>query len=249
MKSNPQLESQLKKYADRGILKPRTENNPYLKVSYKGAGGLVPEKWNIKIYTSGSVVCVDNKFLQDILKDDLKTVDISKPVLQVDDAGWGFCLLGCMVGVSDGRRVETGVVDVSFFQNPAFENREYLREYTRKGYDIINQRFKATPETHRIEICSGYINKTLRSYLRDKGFDVSVVEIKGLLQDNLERLFREYVHKTLGEDLAYDPKELEAEGGKGMLAWAYNQVLDWGYKNTPHLLKSGWKSIGDSVRI
>lgn len=249
MRSSIQLELQLKKYADKGILKPRTENNRYLKVSYKGTGGLVPEKWNIKIYTSGSVVCVDNKLLLDILQDDLKIADLSKPCLQIDDAGIGFPILGVMVGVSDGKCVETDVVNVSFFQNPAYDNREYLREYTRKGYNIITQRFNADPDTHRIEICSGYINQNLRSFLRDRGFDVSVLEIKGLLQDNLERFFREYVHKTLGEDLAYDPKELEAEGGKGMLAWAYNQVLDWGFKNAPHLLKTGWKSIGDSIRI
>lgn len=249
MKTSPKLELQLKKYLNKGILRSRIENNKYLKVSYKGTGNIISEKWNVKIYTSGSIVCVDTKILNEILNDNLKMPDVSKALIQCDDAGWGFPLLGCMVGVTDGKRVETDVVDVSYFQNPAYEKKEYLKEYTRKGYDIITKIFKATPDTHRIEICSGYINKNLRFFLRDKGFDVDVVEIKGLLQDNLERLFREYIHKTLGKDLAYDPKVINDKGSKGMLAWAYKQVLNWGYKNTPHLLKSGWKSIGDSVKI
>lgn len=193
MKSTPKLEAQLKKYASQGILVSRTENNKYLQVSYRGAGGLVPKKWNVKIYTSGSVVCVDMKLLHDILDDKLAPPDNSKKVLSIDDAGWGFVLCGAAVGVSDNERVEVDFVDVSFFQGPAFSDKEYLREYTRKGYKLLIEKFKADPETHRIEICSGYLNQRLRSFLRDKGFDVRIVEIKGLLQDRLEDLFRQHV--------------------------------------------------------
>ena len=247
MKTSPLIEEQLKKYAEKGILVPRTEKNQYLKVSYKGAGGLVPDKWNVKIYTSGSVVCVDMKILQDIAAGTLRAPDESKAVLQIDDAGWGFCLLGVMVGVCDGKRVKTDVVDVSFFQDPAYENKEYLREYARKGWNLVTQEFGATPETHRIEICSGYVNRSLKALLRDRGYEVNVVEVKGLLQDDLERLFREYVERVLGEDLGYDPKELMEQGGKSKVAWAYKKVLNWGYQHAPHLLKTGWKSLGDNL--
>jgi hypothetical protein len=78
----------------------------------------------------------------------------------------------------------------------------------------------------------------LKEALRDKGYDVRVLEIRGMLQDSLEQLFKGYVRKETGQDLAYDPKMV-----KGSIGKAYYQVLDWGTKNAPHLLKSGWDSI------
>lgn len=245
MNSTPRLEAQLKKYADRKILVSRTENNQYLKVSYRGTGGLVSEKWNVKIYTSGSVVCVDMKLLQDILEDKLEAPDDSKKVLKVDDAGWGFALCGVVVGVSDDEHVEADFVDVSFFQDPAFSSKQYLREYTRKGYNLLVQKFGAKPETHRIEICTGYLNQRLRSFLRERGFDVRVVEIKGLLQDSIEDVFRQHVFTMVGKNLAYDPKKL---GDTRKIARKYYEVVKWGKANCPHLLKTGWKAIGPASK-
>lgn len=245
MKTNPRLEEMLRRYAQRGVLVPRTENNQYLKVSYKGAGNLVSPKWNVRIYTSGKVVCVDMSVLQDIEKDCLKSPDSSKKVLKVDDAGWGFPLCGAAVGASDEQRVEVDFVDVSFFQDPAFTDKEYLREYTRKGYNLLIDKFGASPETHRIEICSGYLNKPLRSFLRDRGFEVRVVDIKGLLQDELEDLFKKHVLDKVGQDLAYDPKEL---GSKKRIAEEYHKAVDFGRQNCPHLLKTGWKSMSAAPR-
>jgi hypothetical protein len=70
-------------------------------------------------------------------------------------------------------------------------------------------------------------------------YSVHITEIKGLLQDNLERLFKKYVKKETGQDLAYDPKKIKKEEfGK-----LYYQVLNWGRLHTPHLLKSGWSSL------
>lgn len=241
MKTTPKLEDQLRKYASKGVITPRKENNQYLKVFYKGSGGLISEKWNVKIYSSGKVVCVDHDVLNDILEDALKEPDDSKIVLKVDDAGWGFALCGAAVGVSDDKRVEVDFVDVSYFQDPAFTNKEYLREYTRKGYNLIVDWFQAKPETHRIEICSGYLNQPLRAYLRDRGFEVRVVDIRGLLQDRLEDLFKQHVKEKVGRDLAYDPKEL---GDARKIAKKFYEVVEWGRENCPHLLKTGWKSLG-----
>jgi hypothetical protein len=149
-----------------------------------------------------------------------------------------------MVGVTDGQQVITGTVDVSYFQEPAYTDKAYLREYANKGWGIVQSRFMATPETHRIEICTGYINTGLRDLLREHGFDVKVVEIKGLLQDKLEDLFRLYVKETLGEDLAYDPKViLSGKNSARNLSENYYKVLNWGRRNAPHMLKTGWKSL------
>lgn len=245
MKSNNQIESKLKEARNKGLIVPRTENNQYLKVSYKGAGKLVSEKWNIKIYTTGSIVCNDFPTLDDIVSGKIAPPDQNKTLIQIDDAGVGFPMCGVMVGVTDGDTVYTDVVDVSYFKPGAFEKKAYLKEYTRKGYDIVVRIFKATPQTHRIEICTGYINTRLKSYLREKGFDVRVVDIKGRLQEELEDLYKDHVKKQAGVDLAYDPKNL---GSKKDLANNYYRVLRWGLANAPHLLKSGWESIKNMER-
>jgi phage-related protein len=99
--------------------------------------------------------------------------------------------------------------------------------------------FQARPKTHRIEICTGFINGKLKEALRKKSYDVRVVEITGLLQDKLEGLFKQYIKHITGQDLAYDPKEIKKED----IPRYYYKVLDWGKKNAPHLLKSGWKSM------
>jgi len=115
MRSNPQMEQKLSECSRTGLIVPRTENNPYLKVSYRGAGDLVSDKWNVKIYTSRSVVCNDPPLLSDLINGRVRAPDTSKKLIQIDDSGWGFPLLGTMVGGACEGKVVTDVVDV-FFQ-------------------------------------------------------------------------------------------------------------------------------------
>jgi len=243
MKTDINLEKQLSILCRKGILEQTFENNQYLKVAYKGTEKLISSKWNIKIYTSGSVVCNDVYTLEKIMLNQLKEPDNSLKVIQIDDAGWGFPLLGVMVGVTDGEKVITDTIDVSFFQGSLFKSKEYLQAYALKGLNIVQDVFKANPAEYRIEICTGFINRKLKDLLRIKKFDVKVTEIKGLLQDQLELKFKNYVKETLNNDLAYDPKELKNEGKN--IGTKYYDVLNWGKENVPHLLKSGWKSMKD----
>jgi hypothetical protein len=238
-KSTRELEQKLQAMCLQGALEVRRENNPYLKISYKGADGLISSKWNVKIYTSGTLVCNDMGTLNQILAGTLKEVDASLKVLKIDDAGIGFPLCGSLVGVSDGERVVTDVVPVRFFQSPQFEKETYLKVYAELGLRIVMEVFKADTRSHRIEICTGHINTFLKELLRQKGFDVRVTEITGLLQDNLEQLFRDHVKEQTQKDLGYDPKTLK----KSDLGMAYYRVLNWGKRNAPHLLKSGWGSM------
>ena len=97
MRTSPKLETRLQELEQQGVIEKRFENNAYMKISYKGAGTLVTPKWNIKIYNSGSVVCTDGALLQSMLQGTLKAPDKSLKIIQVDDAGWGFPLLGVMV--------------------------------------------------------------------------------------------------------------------------------------------------------
>jgi len=223
-----------------GVIRERVENNQYLLVSYCGAGGLVSEKWNVKVYKTGSVVCNDVYVLKQLLSEEgVRAPDLSKRLLRIDDSGWGFPALGVMVGVCDDVRIEAAMVDVRFFKEGIFDRQEYLVEYARLGREIVKSRFGASFETHRIEICTGFVNGVLRDELRNEGYDVRVVEIVGMLQDGLELKFREEVKRQVGLDLAYDPKGMK----KGQISKKYHKVLEEVRRLRPDLLKSGWKSL------
>ncbi len=48
----------------------------------------------------------------------------------IDDAGWGFPLLGVLFGVYDSQTKQVSIVKlpVKLFQSPVFEQHSYLRE-------------------------------------------------------------------------------------------------------------------------
>ena len=226
---------------NKGLIVIRTENNSSLKISYKGSSELFNPKWNIKIYSTGTVVCTDFVSLKKYNMGQLKPPDPSLELVKIDDSGWGFPLCGVLVGlhVEGEKRVHTGEIGVEYFKPDIFERKEYLKEYSRVGLDILIKIIKAKPETHRIEICNGFINSALLYTLRERGFDVRLVEIKGLLQDKLEDLFKKYVLKKTGVDLAYDPKEISI----GEIVTSFDRAREWGEKFRPDLLKSGWKKM------
>lgn len=238
MKSSAQLEKALADFALTGNIVPRKENNQYLKLSYRGNGTVISDKWNVKIYTSGSVVTTDMETLTNILEGKFASPDTSLKVIQIDDAGFGSAICGVMVGIFDGDKIWTDTVDVTYFQGEAYDRKEYLQEYTRKGLELFN-RLGVSNKTHRIEICSGYINSMLKDKLRELGYSVTITDIKGPLQDNLEDLYREHVKQLTGKSLAYDPKQLTG----AEIARSYFAVVDWARKNAPHLLKTGWKAL------
>ena len=234
---------------ENGYIQKREENNPYLLASYCGVEekGITP-KWNIKIYTYNdkrlghSIVCVDKLIFRQLL--DLNYASFIPPnlkVLRIDDAGWGFPLCGVMVGVSDEQDVKTAIVPVEYFRHDTrnhFGTKKYLKEYSRLALELIKE-FGATPESHRIEICTGYVNQPLREKLRRLAYDVRVVEIKGLLQDSLETIFKRYVFDTIVADIYYDPKELK----KTVIPKMYYKCVNYGKKNCPEQIKSGWEAF------
>jgi hypothetical protein len=241
--------SQLKKACNEGFVRIRHENNDSLMASYAGVEekGISP-KWNIKIYkfnrekNGHSMVCVDMLVLQHILNNDFASfVPPDLRLLRIDDAGWGFPLCGVMVGISDEQEVKTATVPVDYFRSDTdvnFQTKMYLSKYADLAFRLLEE-FHASPETHRIEICTGYVNQPLREWLRKRGYDVRVVEIKGLLQDQLERIFKQYVFDLIGADIYYDPKDIN----KSEIPKRYFQCVKYGKKNCPELLKTGWNAL------
>jgi len=239
----------LKGASEKGFITSRFENNLYLLSSYAGVEekGITP-KWNVKIYTYNlkkgghSLVCVDKHVLSRLLDEDYDSFNPPDlQLLRIDDAGWGFPLCGVMVGISDEREIRTAEVPVGFFRDDTryhFLTRRYLKKYADLAVQLLDQ-FAASPESHRIEICTGYINQPLREKLRVLGYDVRVVEVKGMLQDELEARYKAYVLEEIGSDIYYDPKDMH----KSDIPRRYRECLEYGKRHCPHQIKTGWKAI------
>ncbi|MCX6353773.1 MAG: hypothetical protein NTZ78_02575 [Candidatus Aureabacteria bacterium] len=235
--------------AERGYVTCKSENNSYLLASLVGVEGKgITPKWNVKIYTYNkkkdghSLVCTDKYILGKLLEGDYDSfIPPDLLILKIDDAGWGFPLCGVMVGVSDEKNVHTDLVPVEYFRDDTenrFQTKRYLKKYENLALQLLG-RFGASPDTHRIEICTGHVNQPLREELRNLGYDVRVVEIKGMLQDKLEEIYREYVLAEIGSDIYYDPKDIK----KSEIPRRYRETLEFGRKHCPHKIKTGWNAV------
>ena len=159
-----------------------------------------------------------------------------KLLIQVDDSGWGFPLGGVMIGATDGNKVITGIIDVRYFQEGLFESKRYLDEAARITLELAG-RMGANPVNSRIQICPGYIHTTSYTTLRRLNYLVEKKPITGLLQNQIEKRFSEYI-RTLGYESYYDPKETED------IPKEFREVINWINKdktNRMMLAKSGWK--------
>jgi len=225
-----------------GIIQPVQDPSQGLLVAYKGNGLPISGKWNVKIYRNKkgriSTVTNDSQVLQHLVDSNWSALTpSSKKVLQIDDAGIGFPLGGIMVGVTDGTRVETAVVPTEYFQGTDGASKAYLQVYANLGLSVIS-RFETSPGTHRIEICTGWINSLLSDRLRAMGYEVHKVEIKGLLQDTLEDLFRDYIRRLIGNDIYYDPKDVK----KSSIASLFERACDHGMRH-PESAKTCWETF------
>ena len=240
----------LKQASDRGLVVEKPENNPYLLAAYSGVEGEgISPKWNVKVYDFNkkrkghSLVCVDPYILRKLVDGDYDSfIPPDLPVLRIDDAGWGFPLCGVMIGVSDGLDVQTAIVPVEFFRSDGennFRTKRYLSRYMDSALQLLGF-YRASPGKYRIEICTGFVNQPLREELRHLGYDARVEEIKGLLQERLEDLYREYVIGEVGSDIYYDPKKMQ----KSDIPLRYRESLEYGKKHCPDKIKTGWKAIG-----
>ncbi len=239
----------LRQASEEGFVASKSENNQYLLAAYTGVEGKgITPKWNLKIYTYNkkkrghSLVCVDKHILAKLLEGDYDSfIPPDLQVLRIDDAGWGFPLCGVAVGVSNEQEVQTAIVPVDYFRDDAnnyFQTKRYLKEYMDLAIQLLDH-FGANPDTHRIEICTGYVNQPLREELRSLGYDVRVEDIRGMLQDSLEQVYRAYVLDEVGSDVYFDPKEMI----RSEIARRYRKSLKYGVENCPNKIKTGWNAI------
>jgi len=115
------------------------ENNQWLLLHVKGDGEKAPQSWNAKIYTNSAgnmkVVTTDMATLTALLDGRQQAQKMAPPakyeasrVISIDDSGWGFPLLGTLIGLHDSldNSIHIGEVSVKYYQSPFFERKDYL---------------------------------------------------------------------------------------------------------------------------
>lgn len=227
-------------------LPEKKENNPYLVIHMRGDGTRISENWHVKVFKNGKgqlkLVTTDPDMLRKILGEDVPTADgTEEPALYIDDAGWGFPLGGVMIGVSDGMRVESDVVDIKYFQGDAFGNKAYMEAVGDMAVDLVN-RFGFLPPA-LIRVCPGFVNNRAAEKLEMLGYRVERVAINGLLQRELENRFGDYLRGIVGFQEGYgDPKERQNRGA----AKNFYTAMDWLRGDLEHrlpLAKTGWHNF------
>ena len=158
--------------------------------------------------------------------------------ITLDDAGWGFPLSGVMLGATDGERVRTEMVALRFFKPGIFQRKDYLDEYARLGLEMLRW-FGSSPRSHKLFICQGYVNNGLAKAAIRLGYSVERGRVTGLLQSELERIWKEHIKELTGVDLCYDPKDVP----KHTIPALYYRAVNWAVKHNRRLLKTGWGAL------
>jgi len=151
----------------------------------------------------------------------------------IDDAGWGDLILGVLIGalkLPDRRYMERRI-PVSSFQPPNFENKQYLDDAVKIAEEIVEV-MKPDREI-RFKICSGYVLSSIRRHLRERGFNVEEIEVKGELQEMVERSYVKWCKEVgVPEERLEDKRRF----------WI---LLEWVAEKPEireELVKTGWKS-------
>jgi hypothetical protein len=234
------------------------ENNQWLLLHVKGVGKKAPQSWNARIYTNSAgnmkVVTTDMAILSALLDGQQHAQKMAPPakfeanrVISIDDSGWGFPLLGTLIGLHDSldNSIHIGEVPVKYYQPPSFERKDYLHiaahqvvrllgELQHPNSDIFD------PRTVNVlfRVCTGYVNTGIVRELRERGFKVETCAIGEPLQSALETAHMNYIREKTRADIYYDPKELD----KAEIPKKFGEVVRWIEKNNAwSLTKTGWK--------
>jgi len=225
------------------------ENNLWLVLRVKGDGVRAPEAWNAKVYTNSAgnmkVVTTDMVTLEALLSGPPRTTlpEHEKPgrIISIDDSGWGFPLLGALIGVYDSQsgQILTDEIPVEYFQPPKFHEKQYLIYASNIAMKML-EKLDVHPGDERllIKVCTGYMNSDIVHALGKVGFKVQTCKIEEPLQSTLETAHKKYICEGVSADLYYDPKELSQVD----IPRNFKQVVNWINENNAwNIAKTGWK--------
>lgn len=153
--------------------------------------------------------------------------------IEVDDAGWGDLVGGCVIVV---RRIETGEyyvdeIPVELFQEPIFRTKQYLDRAVKvveEGLRSIN-----VSMDEEVRICTGFIFSKVRKILSQKGYKIIPTKIVGETQKLAEQMFLKRL-EDIGLKLTEENPKMRFQI---FLKWIRsNPELKWKY------VKNGWRS-------
>ncbi|MDO8726909.1 MAG: hypothetical protein Q7J35_12640 [Candidatus Methanoperedens sp.] len=256
MATQPITQTQLEMLRKLGLPEVK-ENNQWLVLHLKGDGEKAPQSWNAKIYTNSTgklkLVTTDTAIFATLLDGRQHAQWMTPPakfeaerVISIDDSGWGFPLLGTLIGLHDSQNnsIHIGEVPVKYYQPPSFERKDYLHiaahqvvrllgELQHPNADIFD------PRTVDVlfKVCTGYVNTGIVRELRERGFKVEICAIGEPLQSALETAHMNYIREKTRADIYYDPKELD----KAEIPKKFGEAVRWIEKNNAwSLTKTGW---------
>lgn len=153
--------------------------------------------------------------------------------IEVDDAGWGDLVGGCIIVV---RRVETGEyyvgeIPVELFQEPKFKTKQYLD----KALEIVEDGLRSlkAPTSEEIRMCTGFVFSKARRKLSQQGYKVTPVKITGETQKLAEQIFLKTLEK-IGLKLT---EEEPRRRFQSLLKW-----VEDGPEIRERYVKTGWGS-------
>jgi hypothetical protein len=257
MATQPITQTQLEMLRKLGLPEVK-ENNQWLLLHVKGDGEKAPQSWNARIYTNSAgnmkVVTTDISVLLALLDGRQQTQKTAQPVnleadrvISIDDSGWGFPLLGTLIGLHDSldNSIHIGEVPVKYYQSPFFEGKDYLYEAAHQVVRLLDELqhpnadiFDPRTVNALFKVCTGFVNTGIVTELRERGFRVETCTIGEPLQSALETAHMNYIRERTRADIYYDPKELD----KAEIAKKFGEAVRWIEKNNAwSLTKTGWK--------
>ncbi|MCS7113521.1 MAG: hypothetical protein RMJ00_00185 [Nitrososphaerota archaeon] len=157
--------------------------------------------------------------------------------VEVDDAGWGDPIGGCIIAL---RRVETGEsyvgeIPLRFFQGDEFKRRRYLDE----AYRIVLDGFRElkVSRSEEVKVCSGYVLSRVRARLIEDGYRVVSSKITGETQ-----ILAEEAYLMVLERYGVDPSRFTLTSG----ASRFHKLIEWVLEDPStrvRYVKSGWKAL------
>lgn len=225
------------------------EDNPWLRLHIKGDNTKAPGSWNAKVYKNKAgilkVVTTDMGVLDALLTNTAQSGPVSaamekksERIVTVDDSGWGYPLLGVLIGAHDSQTGQIIIeeIKVEYFQSPYFETKLYLNQAAIATMRLLD-RLNANPDGTQIKICTGYIHTEAVRVLIENGYTIERGVIGEPLQSRLEAAHAEYVKKATDAGIYYDPKELDMKE----IGRKFHEVVAWIKKNNAwNIAKTGW---------
>lgn len=157
--------------------------------------------------------------------------------IEVDDAGWGDPVGGCVIVL---RRVETGEsfvgeIPLRFFQGEEFKRKKYLDEacrVVRRGLEKL----RASKE-ELIKVCTGYVLSKVRARLTEEGYRVKPSRITGETQILAEQSYLRSI-----ERYGVNVDGLSLDSGVNR----FLKLIDWILEDPGSRVrysKTGWKAL------